>query len=148
MLPTFCHIPYAQKISLKIVCASLSLSKKGNCKSYSTILTKNFPYLYKLWGVKYKHGIFFKGITVFVHNNLLFKLNQPIKISYHYPKNVLNMMEINKKGIRTDQNMYIMYITEVYIYKSLSLIQDNIVLHVVYRVLGNKYNGWVTATLI
>lgn len=58
------------------------------------------------------------------------------------------MMEINKKGIRTDQNMYIMYITEVYIYKSLSLIQDNIVLHVVYRVLGNKYNGWVTATLI
>lgn len=148
MLPTFCHIPYAQKISLKIVCASLSLSKKGNCKIYSTILTKNFPYLYKLWGVKYKHGFFFKGITVFVHNNLLFKLNQPIKISYHYPKNVLNMMEINKKGIRTDQNMYIMYITEVYIYKSLSLIQDNIVLHVVYRVLGNKYNGWVTATLI
>ena len=64
----------------------------------------------------------FKGITVFVYNNLLFKLNKPIKISYHYPKNVLNMMEINKKGIRTDQNMYVstlqryMYIIYLFTY--------------------------------
>ena len=42
----------------------------------------------------------------------------------------------------------IKYITEEYIYKTLSHIQGNIVLHVVYKVLGNKYNGWVTATLI
>ena len=108
----------AQKISLKsFVLLSLSLLKKGNCKSYSTILTKNFHYFYQLREVKYEHGIFFlKGITVFVYNNLLFKLNKPIKISYHYPKNVLNMMEINKKGIRTDQNMYTSTL-QWYIYK-------------------------------
>ena len=65
MLPTFCHINRYTKDFVEIVCASLSLSlslsllKKGNCKSYSTILTKNSHYFYQLREVKYEHGIYF-----------------------------------------------------------------------------------------
>ena len=61
MLPTFCHIHGCTKDFVEIVCASLSLSllKKGNCKSYSTILTKNSHYFYQLREVKYEHGIYF-----------------------------------------------------------------------------------------
>ena len=59
MLPTFCHINRYTKDFVEIVCASLSLLKKGNCKSYSTILTKNSHYFYQLREVKYEHGIYF-----------------------------------------------------------------------------------------